>query len=200
MARPLDAKPINQKHAYVGRPSISPAVATLAATGQLERHHHVLDAGCGRGTDLIALAELGYASLVGLDYNKASLASARRAAKRRVPRARIEWHWGSLSLLNEFEPASFDWVIDTFLVNNLDVSQEREYARRVARVLKPGGRFLVQCKIQPRLWNKSSQRGLRSRFFRSGAPVLTHYAEFGRRGERSFEPAIVQVLTRKEKG
>lgn len=197
MARPLDAEPIDEKHTYVGRPSLSPAVATLVTTGQLERDHHILDVGCGRGTDLIALAELGYKRLEGLDYNKASLALARRAAKRRVPRAKIAWHWGSLALLNEFEPATFDWVIDTFLVNNLDASQDREYSRRVARLLKPGGRFLVQCKIQPRVWNNSAKRGMRSRLFHAGTPVLTHYAEHGGRGERSYEPALVQVLTRK---
>lgn len=201
----LDAPLLDEPRDYVGRPGISPALAALVSAGLLCPDHRVLDVGCGRGTDLLALARLGFRRLEGLDHNAASL----RVAKRRERDARqgrqggqgrqatpwIAWHWATLDKLLEFSPASFDWIVDTFLLNNLREADEAEYLRRLARLLPRGGGLLLHVKYGARSWERDGRRGARSPCFDAGAPVLTWWAEGGAAASRHVS-GYVQVMRR----
>lgn len=192
-SRPLDAPPIDDVRAYVGRPGLSPVLAGLVAAGVLAPRMRVLDLGCGRGTDLLALRELGFERLEGVDYNAASLRAARAAERRRLGDSRIVWRHGSLALLKDLDAAAYDVVYETFLLNNLDPDGDVELLRRIARVLRPGGRFLSQRKT----WPREAAEPLAAAGFDAGPVVPTHMPERGRMRGRSYEPAAVQVLTRR---
>lgn len=196
----LDAAPIDDPLGYTGRPGLSPAVAALVAAGLIEEEHRVLDVGCGRGQDLVALARLGCRHLTGLDYNRAAL----RTAKSREREALgglglIEWRWGSLEALLDLPPQSFDWVLDTFLLNNLDAGATGEYLRRLARVLRKDGRLLLQTRVKPRVWREAGELGVASPYFHGSKAVLTHFAENHPDGGRTYEAVVVQVLRRNGK-
>lgn len=195
MRSSLDAPLIDEPRDYVGRPGISPALAALASARAIRREHRVLDVGCGRGTDLLALAELGFRRLTGLDHNRASLAAAKRRERSRFGERRIEWRWATLDALLEMRPASYDWVVDTFLLNNLRQHDEVEYLRRLARVLTKGGGLLLHVKYGARLWERDGRPGATSPFFDPGPPVLTWWPEGSTRASRHAS-GFVQVLRR----
>lgn len=133
--------------AWLGRPAVSHVVAEMVASGELTKRHRVLDIGCGRGTDLLALAAWGFRKLHGLDYNKAELRVAKARERRLLDRRAIEWKAGTLAALREYPPARFDLVLDVFLLSNLRRKHFARYFREVARVLKPGGKLLVHFKV-----------------------------------------------------
>jgi len=191
----LDAPLIDDPRDYIGRPGISPALAALVCAGLVRPEHRILDVGCGRGTDLVALAQMGFRRLEGLDHNAASLRAAKRRERDALGERRIVWRWATLDALLDLEPASYDWLVDAFLLNNLRERDEPEYLRRLARLLPEGGRLLLHVKHGPRLWERGGKEGARSPHFDAGPAVLTWWAEGGGRWA-SHASGFVQVLTR----
>lgn len=196
----IDAPLLDEPRDYVGRPGISPALAALVSARVIRPEHRLLDVGCGRGTDLLALARLGFQHLEGLDHNRASLAAAKRRERdgregRQAGQAPIVWHWATLDKLEEMKPASYDWIVDTFLLNNLPDEDEPEYLRRLARLLPREGGLLLHVKHGIRLWDRVRQRGVRSPFFDAGTPVMTWWAEGSGRWA-AHASGYVQVLRR----
>lgn len=181
---------------YVGRPGISPVLATLAATGVLPRRGRILDVGCGRGTDAIELAYLGCRSIDAIDVN----ATAIRLAKARAKRAKLDrvlrFHRGNaLELEATYGKRVFDAAIDTLFVNNLDRNEAAQYLDQLARVVKRGALVVLQSKVWPREL-KSVEDGLPAtalRPFREDARFPTHLAE---RGGKAV-PVVVRLLRRR---
>jgi len=135
---------------YHGRPSISPVVAGLFAAGLIKKSHSVLDAGCGTGTDCLTLASWGVRRVVGLDEHEASLKQAKQHLRRLENRLQgemgeVEWHLGSVTKNHGyFADESFDVILDTLLYNNLTPQARTAYLKQSARILKPGGLFIIQ--------------------------------------------------------
>lgn len=106
------------------------------STGQV-----CVDLGCGRGTDVLRLADkvgpTGHA--YGIDLTEAMLDKARSTAKKlgvtnaTFMRAELE----TLPLGD----ASVDWVTSNCVLNH--VADKGRVWREIARVLKPGGSFIV---------------------------------------------------------
>jgi len=91
----------------------------------------VLDMGCGSGRYTLALAQLGAASVVGIDYQAKSYAAAAKvAADRNLP---IEFVQGDVLAL-PFEDASFDFVFSNGVLHHTRSWHDglKEY-RRVMR-------------------------------------------------------------------
>lgn len=177
---------------YVGRPGMSPAIAALVALEALRPEHRILDVGCGRGDDLLGLARLGFRRLVGIDHNARSI----RAARRRVGASAVDFRLGTLDDLPSLPAASFDRVLDTFLVNNLREDGVAEYLERVARRLPPGGLFFVHGKAGARAPEASGRGGLRSPHFDAGPVAMAAFAERDPDGGPSFATGYVQRLVR----
>lgn len=192
MPLPLDAPVIDDPYDYVGRPGLSPVLAALVAAGDVRPRDRVLDLGCGRGTDLVALAELGFSRLEGIDRNRASLRAARRAERGRGLDV-VTWRSGSLADLASLDGGAYDVAFETFLTNNLHARADAPLLRAVARLLRRGGLFVSQRK----LWPREEPAPLASPLFRAGPVVRSHLPERGRRGGRSWEPVAVQVLRRR---
>jgi len=125
----------------------------------------VLEVGSGNGTLLLALAESGYNQtlLVGIDYCRdavklaAYIAQNRNAAE--VTFEECDFLKNDPPPLPNMEatgaPALWDLVLDKGTYDAIALGQRDEkgkspaaqYPTRVARFLKPGGIFLITCKI-----------------------------------------------------
>ena len=69
----------------------------------------------------------------------------------------------------DFEPGSFDFVLDIGCFHHVAEADRQEYIENVRQVLRPGGRYLVMCfsdRMGP-AWNHFSERQVRDLF--SGA-------------------------------
>jgi SAM-dependent methyltransferase len=109
--------------------------AELAPPGD-GRPRRALDAGCGTGFQTVLLQELGYATH-GLDIAPALLAVARR----RLPTAALAL--GSLEAL-PYGDGRFDVVTCCGSTLSLVAAPARALGE-IGRVLRPGGRLLIEC-------------------------------------------------------
>lgn len=100
-----------------------------------------LDLGCGRGTDVSRLAaqvgEQGHA--YGVDITEAMLDKAQRTAEKLGIR-NVTFLKADLSAL-PIDDEQIDWVTSNCVLNHAD--NKPAVWREIARVLKPGGRFVV---------------------------------------------------------
>ena len=178
----LHAGIVDGKHEYVGRPGISPALAALVAAEVLRPEHRILDVGCGRGGDLLALEHLGFRDLVGIDHNRRSIASA----KRRKGARGIDFRLAPMTALLEEPASSYDFVLTSFVVNNLPDDDVAEHLAWIARVVRKHGGVVVQSKCAANAPEAHGKGGVRSPYFAFGTPVLTWFPEYRdvRRGAR----------------
>ncbi|MFL6193749.1 MAG: class I SAM-dependent methyltransferase [Thermoanaerobaculia bacterium] len=95
----------------------------------------VLDLACGAGRHTAALRRRGYRTL-GVDLSLTLLARMRASGLPRVA--------GDMRRL-PFKPASFDWVLNFFTSFGYFAAERENFLvlEEVARVLTPGGRFLI---------------------------------------------------------
>ena len=101
----------------------------------------VLDLGCGNGFALQALSELYPACRFwGIDFSEELLTIAR------ARNLRLELSQGDARHLS-FADSSFDFVYtERCLINILDTSEQMGALHEIARVLKPGGHYLmIEC-------------------------------------------------------
>jgi SAM-dependent methyltransferase len=108
---------------------------------RIEPRFAVLDVGCGGGATLARLADHASAGYVaGIDYSPASVATARRVNATRIRAGRVEIRLGAVSAL-PFDEAAFDLV--TAFETHYYWPDLRGDFREVARVLRPGGTFVL---------------------------------------------------------
>ena len=100
-----------------------------------------VDLGSGRGTDALRLAEqVGPEGQVfGLDLTEAMLEKARKAAQK-LGVTNAKFIHSTLERL-ELPSQSADWVFSNCVLNHAD--DKLAVWREIARILKPGGRFVV---------------------------------------------------------
>jgi ubiquinone/menaquinone biosynthesis C-methylase UbiE len=115
----------------------------LAAAG-ITAEDHVLDLGCGIGNILIALAERVDFSRppVGVDVSPDLVRIGEREIAQAGLRDRIQLQVSPATRL-PFEDGSFDVVLTSHVLKHLDDEALLASFREVARILRPGGRFLL---------------------------------------------------------
>jgi trans-aconitate methyltransferase len=115
------------------------AIVRACAGAELRR---VLDLGTGTGVTAQRVAEHHpSAEIVGIDESPAMLDRARRALPKADFRvARLE---------AELPAGPFDLVVSALAVHHLDARQKADLFARVARALRPGGRFVLGDVIIP---------------------------------------------------
>lgn len=132
------------------------------------REDSLLELGCGTGRIAIALWELGYRYLTGIDYSAEMIAEARRINQ--VQEYGVVFQCQDATGL-EFDDATFDGAVFGF--NGLQMIPGRENRRRamaeIRRVLKPGSWFVFTghdrehhgnarlWREQARLWARNGQ-------------------------------------------
>jgi SAM-dependent methyltransferase len=100
----------------------------------------VLDLGCGEGYFARHLKARGASFVVGMDQSAGMIELAQK--QEAAEPLGIDYYEGCATDLAMFPDQSFDMTIAVFLFNYLTVDQTRWCMREVARVVKPGGRFL----------------------------------------------------------
>jgi tRNA (cmo5U34)-methyltransferase len=99
----------------------------------------ILELGVGTGmTAKRVLAVHPKAKLVGIDESEAMLAEADVAGDLRVSR-----------LEDPLPEGPFDLVVSCLAIHHLDADGKRDLFRRIAAVLKPGGRFVLADVVVP---------------------------------------------------
>lgn len=138
----------------------------------------VLHICCNSGQDSLSIAQLG-ARVTGVDFSDEAIRAARALADESGREARFV-HDEAVSFLEETE-ARFDVCFGSygFLPWMLDLSR---LFRGVARVLRPGGRFVV-VELHPMAWSFDARFVLRDPYFAPGRlfsePVSDYVAEAG---------------------
>lgn len=102
----------------------------------------VLDAGCGSGRHLRALAQLPGVNIIGVDTNRSDLDAAMEAMKN-MPGNESDNYLiirGDIGCL-PFDPATFDCVICSEVLEH--IPDHEKAIRELVRVLKPDGKLVV---------------------------------------------------------
>jgi SAM-dependent methyltransferase len=100
----------------------------------------VLDLGCGEGYCSRILRREGAREVLGIDVSGAMIDAAERE-EQRAPLG-IHYRRGDATELAEVASGTFDLVLAMFLFNYLTSSATAVCMKEVARVLRPGGRFV----------------------------------------------------------
>lgn len=120
-------------------PEPSPQVVRAVTERFLTRGSAILDIGCGAGSNVLYLARMGFEAH-GIDLAPDAVRSAQERA--RAEKLSIDVRVGdALSL--EFPNGRFGGAIDNGCFHTLPIGRRRDYAREVARVVRPGGGFVL---------------------------------------------------------
>jgi SAM-dependent methyltransferase len=110
-----------------------------AAVAELEPGR-ALDLGCGTGTNVLYLVQHGWFA-TGVDFSSRAIEAARRKADWTSGATFVEGDVSRLAELGVEGP--FDLALDVGCFHGLPIRRRDDYAREVARVTRPGGRFLL---------------------------------------------------------
>jgi ubiquinone/menaquinone biosynthesis C-methylase UbiE len=115
------------------------------ALSTFERGSRILEIGCGTGTDALFFAEHGY-RIVALDPSSEMVAVASEKILLAGFSNAVEFRQGGAECVEELVKvcgaASFDGIFSNFGAFNC-VADLRPFARRAARLLRPGGMMLL---------------------------------------------------------
>jgi SAM-dependent methyltransferase len=118
----------------------SPELQEAVADGWLPAQGRVLDVGCGLGSEIAWLAELGYVG-VGIDLSMAACTQAQA----RFPNALF---FPADARQLPFLDKTLDLVLDRGCFHYLPTPDRSKYERELRRVLKPGGRLLLRASLR----------------------------------------------------
>lgn len=100
---------------------------------------HVLELGCGTGTNALTMAQLGW-EVEAIDISHIAIKRARRKA--RVASLNINFQQGDVTDLDRFQ-GLFDFVLDIGCFHVLSSERRELYAHNLERLLKTGGTFML---------------------------------------------------------
>ena len=127
----------------------------IVLLAELRGHEDVLDAGCGTGLTTLRIAEQHPGCRVyGIDLSPRMIEVARNDAAARGLDADLRT--GSVTDL-PYPDAAFDVVLTNIMFHHLDLVEKRLAVAQIARVLRPGGRF-VSAEFGPRARNSLERR------------------------------------------
>ena len=101
---------------------------------------NVLDLGCGEGYCSRELKRRGASQVYGIDLSHGMIQAAQQQDK--IDNFGIQYESRCATDLSHIEDASFDRVLCVFLFNYLTIEQMNQCMAEVARVLRPGGKFI----------------------------------------------------------
>ncbi len=114
----------------------------------LPRRGSVLDLGCGTGKLLIEAGRRGLRG-VGIDMNERMLQIARERSRKHNLGRRLDFRKGNVTTL-ELDSDSFDLVVSSFVISELQTEEVRQLLSESARVAAPGGRVVIGSEGLPK--------------------------------------------------
>jgi SAM-dependent methyltransferase len=100
-----------------------------------------LDLGCGTGTNVVYLARHGWEA-VGVDFVGRAIGKARRRARDAGVAERCSFYVADVTRLG-FLSGPFDLALDIGCLHSLPVRDRTAYAAGLARLVRPGGTYLL---------------------------------------------------------
>ena len=127
----------------------------IVQLAELRGDEDVLDAGCGTGLTMLRIAEqVPKCRVHGIDLSIKMIEVARNdAAKRGLD---VDLRTGSITDL-PYPDESFTVVLTNIIFQHLDLVEKRLAVAEIARVLRPGGRY-VSAEFGPRARNRMERR------------------------------------------
>lgn len=124
-----------------------------------KRGETILDLGCGTGREMERILRIRNATkVVGLDNSAKFLGVARKRLSRYVKRGSAELVIGNAGKKLQFPSRSFDAVLSVELMECLPETKRSRLLREIHRVLKPGGRVLMEhTDWDTQAWNASDR-------------------------------------------
>jgi SAM-dependent methyltransferase len=122
---------------------------------RLQDGERVLDVGCGTGLTMLRIvAQHSHCTVHGIDLSPKMIETAQKDAAERglVVNLRV----GSITAL-PYPAASFDVIFTNIMFHHLDLAEKRQAIFEIARVLKPGGRY-VSAEFGPHARNWMERR------------------------------------------
>ena len=119
----------------------------------------ILDLGCGLGREIERILRAhSVRKVVGFDSSEKQIAAATRRLSRFVSRGKAEFHVGDAGTTLPFPSKSFHAVLAVELMECLPAAKQRRLLREIHRVLKPGGRLLLEhTDWDTQVWNASDR-------------------------------------------
>jgi ubiquinone/menaquinone biosynthesis C-methylase UbiE len=163
-----------------------------------------LDLCCGTGAGMEMLRPLCRRRVVGLDFSRGMLAVARRRMAVAPGRAQIDLVRGD-ALALPFGPV-FDVVVCLGALGHILRQDQSRFAAEVARVLRPGGRFVFLSSHMPPPWSPRYWAGrgfnavMRVRNALVSPPFVMYYLTFLLPGVKDLleEVGLTVAVTRAE--
>jgi demethylmenaquinone methyltransferase/2-methoxy-6-polyprenyl-1,4-benzoquinol methylase/phosphoethanolamine N-methyltransferase len=118
----------------------------------LQGNERILDIGCGTGTltrDIAgALTDKKNSLCTGLDAAEKMIAAAKKKASG-IPNIHFD---AAIAERLPYENGSFDAAVSTFFFHHIHFELKKKVLAETARVLKPGGRFIIVDVDVPTTW------------------------------------------------
>jgi ubiquinone/menaquinone biosynthesis C-methylase UbiE len=122
----------------------------IVALAALAGDEQVLDAGCGTGMMALRIAaQYPGCTVQGIDISQKMIAVARRDAA--AQGLAVAFRVASILDL-PYPDGAFDLVVTNIMYHHLDLAEKRRAVAEIARVLRPGGRY-VSAEFGPRARN-----------------------------------------------
>ncbi len=118
----------------------NPVFEELIKSERFIKPGSMLIAGCGKGYDAVFAARAGY-TVTAVDFSSTAIECARELAARRE--ADISLVKQDIFSLGENFIGSYDTVYDYVTYCAIHPSRRKEYSRKLASFLKPGGRLVA---------------------------------------------------------
>ncbi|MFH8404393.1 class I SAM-dependent methyltransferase [Streptomyces sp. NPDC018019] len=119
----------------------APELVSLVRSGALPQGASVLDIGCGVGSESVYLAGAGF-KVTAVDIAPQAVERGRALAE--VYGYSVDWHVGDVLDL-PFGQGTFDAVTDRGCFHCLRAHERERFAQEVARMLRPGGLYVLRC-------------------------------------------------------
>jgi SAM-dependent methyltransferase len=100
-----------------------------------DRGIQVLDVGCGGGYAMLAMRELGYKSLLGIDIDEGQVESAQAAG------LEVQFVQDTVGFLSA-RPRAFQLILALDVLEHVPVNIQMEFVHAIASALSQGGRFI----------------------------------------------------------
>lgn len=111
----------------------------IVAPADIEKHHHVVDAGCGVGGTAIHLAKTRGCTVTGVNLNKMQLEIAANKARAANLESLVGFEYADCSVSLPFTDESVDVVVN--IESACHYGDRNQFIREVSRILKPSGKL-----------------------------------------------------------